>query len=92
MRSFVVRVTPFTGLALLHFPAPSELTMISRTPDEVAEYVARHRIGTGGAIIDGNSIRVRLTQDKQDRLDAIIHRESGTYDLEQIRQIGCGND
>lgn len=66
---------------------------IYRSPSEVAEYLATHRearLGVGGRIIDGNSIRARLAQGTQDRLDMIIHTESelGVYDLESVREIG----
>lgn len=66
---------------------------IYRYPDELAEYFATHehaRLDAGATIIPANSVRARLTQDVQDRLDAIMHRESelAAYDLEAVRELG----
>lgn len=65
---------------------------IHRSHSEIAEYLATHRdarLDAGARIIDGNSIRARLAQNTQDRLDAIIHRESelGAFDLEAVREL-----
>lgn len=66
---------------------------IYRSPSEIAEYLETHRnsrLDAGARIVDGNSIRARLTQGTQDRLDAIIRRESelGVYALEDVRELG----
>jgi hypothetical protein len=66
---------------------------IYRTPDELAEYFETHRaarIDAGATIIPANTVRARLTQAVQDRIDQIIHRESelGTYALEDVRELG----
>jgi hypothetical protein len=47
-------------------------------------------LGPGGEQINADSIRARLSQETQDRIDQIIRRESelGAYDADAVMELG----
>lgn len=63
---------------------------IHRSPADVAEAIAQHRIGAGGQILDPYSIAARIGKEAQNRIDLIIRRESelGAFDLEAVKELG----